>query len=341
MGVLIKEVARLYDAYSQGVESTLPELAVQYSDFAVWQRGWLQGEELERQLGYWRERLGGELPVLELPTDRPRAALQGHRGAHLQFRLEPDIAAQLRDLSRREGVTMFMTLLAAFQIVLQRYSGQKEIVVGTDVANRNYGETEGLIGFFVNELVLRTDLSGEPTFVELLQRVKEVCLGAYAHQDVPFEKLVEELQPERDLSRSPLFQVKLVLQNVPQESLRLGGLQLSRVEVERETAKFDLMLTLAEGDGLSGVLEFNTDLFDSERMERLLQHFEVLLQGIIAEPQRRLPELPLLGAEELETLRGWSEPQQEYESRALVHELFEAQAARTPEAVASLVARRR
>ena len=227
-----------------------------------------------------------------------------------------------------------MTLLAAFQILLQRYSGQKEIVVGTDVANRNYGETEGLIGFFVNELVLRTDLSGEPTFVELLRRVKEVCLGAYAHQDVPFEKLVEELQPERDLSRSPLFQVKLVLQNVPQESLRLGGLQLSRVDVERATAKFDLMLTLAEGNGLSGVLEYNTDLFESERMERLLRHFEALLQGIVAEPQRRLSELPLLGAEELETLRGWSEQQCDYEPAALVQELFEAQAARTPEAVA-------
>ena len=334
MGLLIKEVMTLYAVYAQGAESPLPELPVQYSDFAVWQRGWLQGAELERQLAYWRGQLGGELPVLELPTDRPRSALEGHRGAHQQFRLGPEITTQLRELSRREGVTMFMTLLAAFQLLLQRYSGQKEIVVGTDVANRNYGETEGLIGFFVNQLVLRTDLSGEPRFVELLRRVKEVCLGAYAHQDVPFEKLVEELQPERDLSRSPLFQVKLVLQNVPQESLRLEGLQLARVGVEGETAKFDLMLTLVEGEGLNGVLEFNTDLFERERIERLLGHFEVLLQGIVAEPQRRLSELPLLGAEELATLRGWSERQQEYEARALVQEVFEAQAAQRPEAVA-------
>ena len=334
MGLLIKEVMTLYAAYTQGAESPLPELPVQYSDFAVWQRGWLQGEELERQLSYWRGQLGGELPVLELPTDRPRSALQGHRGAQQQFRLGPEITGQLRELSRREGVTMFMTLLAAFQLLLQRYSGQKEIVVGTDVANRNYGETEGLIGFFVNQLVLRTDLSDEPTFVELLQRVKEVCLGAYAHQDVPFEKLVEELQPERDLSRSPLFQVKLVLQNVPQESLRLEGLQLGRVGMEGVTAKFDLMLTLVEGEGLNGLLEFNTDLFESERIERLLRHFAVLLQGIVAEPQRRLSELPLLGTEELETLRGWSEQHDRYEARGLVHELFEAQVARRPEAVA-------
>ena len=226
MGVL-KEVATLYEAYSQGAESPLPELPMQYADFAVWQRGWLQGEELERQLAYWREQLGGELPRLELPTDRERPAVPSYRGAQLGFRLSPEVSAGLKELSRREGVTLFMTLLAAFQTLLHRYSGQEDIVVGSPVAGRNYRETEGLIGFFVNTLALRTDLSGEPTFVELLQRVKEVCLGAYAHQDVPFEKLVEELQPERDLSRSPLFQVMFGLQNVPQTAARLGELELA------------------------------------------------------------------------------------------------------------------
>src|SRR5262249_13274985 len=246
MGLLIKEVATLYGAYSEGEASPLPEPPVQYGDFAVWQRGWLQNEELERQLAYWRGQLGTSLPVLNLPTDRPRPAVQTFRGDRLGLWLPDELSAGLKELSRREGVTLFMTLLAAFQILLQRYSGQEEIVVGTDVANRNYRETEGLIGFFVNQLVLRTDLSGSQTFVDLLQRVKDACLGAYAHQDLPFEKLVEELQPERDPSRSPLFQVKLVLQNAPQGSLQLGGLQLQRVGVKAVTAKFDLMLTLVD-----------------------------------------------------------------------------------------------
>ena len=293
MGLLIKEVATLYEAYSSGEESALTELPVQYGDFAMWQQGWLQGEALERQLIYWREQLGGRLPVLELPTDRPRPAVQSYRGARLGLGLPDELSTELKELSRREGATLFMTLLAAFQILLHRYSGQREIVVGTDVANRNYHETEGLIGFFVNQLVLKTDLSGEPTFVELLQRVKEVCLGAYAHQDVPFEKLVDELQTERDLSRSPLFQVKLVLQNQPQESLQLSGLQLGRVGVERVTAKFDLMLTLVEGNGLSGVLEFNTDLFEERTIARFGERYAELLRSIAAEPNGRIGMLEL------------------------------------------------
>ena len=336
MGVLIKEVATLYATYSQGADSPLTELPIQYSDYAIWQRGWLQGEELERQLTYWREQLGGELPVLELPTDHARPAVPSYRGAHLGFRLSPEVSEALKELSQREGVTLFMTLLAAFQTLLHRYSGQREIVVGTDVANRNYAETETLIGFFVNQLVLRVDMGGEPTFVELLRRVKEVCLGAYAHQDVPFEKLVEELQPERDLSRSPLFQVKLVLQNTPRESLKLGGLQLGTVGVDTVTARFDLTVLLDDiGDELVGVVVYSAELFERARMERLLRHFEVLLQGIVTNAEQRLWELPLLDEAEWEQIvRGWNETRGDDGAMVPVPELFAAQAARQPQAVA-------
>ena len=336
MGVLIKEVATLYATYSQGADSPLTELPIQYSDYAIWQRGWLQGEELERQLTYWREQLGGELPVLELPTDHARPAMPSYRGAHLGFRLSPELSEALKELSRREGATLFMTLLAAFQTLLHRYSGQDDIVVGSAVAGRNYAETEGLIGFFVNTLALRTDLSGEPTFVELLRRVKQVSLGAYAHQDVPFEKLVEELQPERDTSRTPLFQTMFALQNVPHEALHLPGLTLSWVGGESATAKFDLLMALQErGAALEGSLEYSTDLFDEARMAQMLRHFEVLLQGIAANPEQRLWELPLLGAEETrQALVEWNATQQEYPREQSVSELFEQQVTLRPEAVA-------
>jgi hypothetical protein len=215
MGLLLNEVATLYRAYSAGEKSPLAELSIQYADYAVWQREWLQGEVLEAELAYWREQLGGELPVLELPTDRPRPAVQSYRGAREFFRLEAAAAGALRQLSRAHDCTLFMTLLAAFQALLYRYSGQEEILVGTDIAGRNRAEVEPLIGFFVNQLVLRGQLSGQMSFVHALQGVRESTLGAYAHQELPFEKLVEELQPERDAGRSPLFQVKLVLQNAP------------------------------------------------------------------------------------------------------------------------------
>src|SRR6185312_11698252 len=336
LGVLIKEVATLYETYSRDAEATLPELAIQYSDYAIWQRGWLQGEELERQLGYWREQLGGELPVLELPTDHARPALPSYRGAHLGFRLSAEVSAGLKELSRREGVTLFMTLLAAYQTLLHRYSGQEDIVVGSAVAGRNYAETEGLIGFFVNTLALRTDLSGEPTFVELLGRVKQVCLGAYGHQDVPFEKLVEELQPERDPSRTPLFQTMFAMQNVPETELQLSGLKLGRVGGESATAKFDLLLGLQErGEGVEGSFEYSTDLFERERIERLVRHFEVLLQGIVENPEQRLWELPLLRAEEeQQALVEWNATQREYPRETSVSELFERQVALRPAAVA-------
>jgi hypothetical protein len=228
MGVLVKELATLYTAFNSGEASPLPELPIQYADFAVWQREWLQGETLEAELAYWRTQLH-TLPVLELPTDRPRPEVQTFNGAFRSFKFAVGLGNSINDLCQQENCTMFMVLLAAFQTLLYRYSGQEEIVVGADIANRNREEIEPLIGFFINQLVMRTDLSGAPTFRELLQRVREVCLGAYAHQDLPFEKLVEELQPERDPSRSPLFQVKLVLQNASTgEKLDLPGLTLTQ-----------------------------------------------------------------------------------------------------------------
>ena len=285
MGIFIRELASLYGAYRSGAETPLAELPLQYADFAVWQRGWLQGAVLEQQLEYWREQLGGRLPVLELPADRPRPAVRSYGGANYSFRLSGELSAGLRELSQREGVTLFMTLLAGFQSLLSRYTGQEEIVVGTPIANRTRGEVEGLIGFFVNTLVLRTDLSGGVSFRQLLGRVRETALGAYTHQDVPFEQLVEELRPERDLSHTPLFQVMFVLQNTPpQQGLEMPGLSLAMQAVESVTAKFDLTLSLAEGDGgLGATFEYNTDLFEERTMERLARHFEMLLAGIVAD----------------------------------------------------------
>src|SRR6185312_9437329 len=338
MGVLIKEVTSLYDAYSRGTESRLPELPIQYADFAVWQREWLQCEELERQLSYWRRQLD-QLPVLELPSDRPRPAVLNYRGAQLDVSLPPELVAGLKDLSSRAGVTLFMTLLAAFQTLLHRYSGQREIVVGTAIANRNHAETEGLIGFFVNTLVLRADMGGQPSFLELLRQVKEVCLGAYAHQDVPFEKLVEELQPERDLSRSPLFQTMFILQNLGQQqwSAGMNGLQVSGLRGETKTAKLDLLVSANERpQGLELNVDYSTDLFDGTRIARMMRHFEVLLQGIVAQPEQRLWELPLLEAAEWQqTVRSWNETRREFAAGASnLAELFEVQAALRPEAIA-------
>jgi amino acid adenylation domain-containing protein len=340
MGVLIKEVAALYEAFAAGQPSPLPELPVQYADFAVWQREWLQGEVLERQLNYWREQLGGAPAVLELPVDRARPAVQSFRGAVHGFELGEELRQGLERVSRREGATLFMTLLAAFQTLLGRYSGQSDIVVGSPVANRNRAETEGLIGFFVNMLVLRTDLSGNPSFRELVGRVRETALGAYAHQDVPFEKLVEELQPERDLSRSPLFQIEFVLQNAPVSELKSSGLSMSPVEVEIQTTHHDLSLLMEETDrGLTGWVRYNTDLFDEATIKRLEEHFKTLLEGAVADPERRVAELPLLTAtEERHWLYEWNSAKSEYPQDRCIHQLFEQQAERTPGATAVVCA---
>ena len=335
MGVFWRELGALYEAFSRGEPSPLEELPVQYADYALWQRQWLRGEVLEEQLGYWKDQLA-ELPVLELPTDHPRPAVQTHRGARRSLTLPEWLTRALKELSRQEGTTLFMVLLGAFQALLARYSGQEDIAVGTPIAGRTRAETEELIGFFVNTLVMRTDLSGDPSFREVLSRVREVALGAYDHQDLPFEKLVEELQPERDLSRVPLFQVFFALQNVPREDLKLPNLTLERQNVAGGTVKFDLSLFLFEGDqGLTGRLVYNADLFDDATIERMLGHFQTLLRGIVEDPDRRLSELPLLSeAERHQLLFEWNDTATEYPRDRCVHELFEEQVERTPDAVA-------
>ncbi|MBW4500877.1 MAG: amino acid adenylation domain-containing protein [Scytonema hyalinum WJT4-NPBG1] len=296
MGVFVRELAALYGAFSAGKPSPLPELPIQYADFAMWQRQWLQGEVLQAQLAYWKKQLGNSLPVLQLPTTRPRTEVKTSRGAAQSFVIPSTLSAALQTLSRQEGVTLFMTLLAGFQVLLQRYANQDDIVVGTDVANRNRAETESLIGFFVNLLVLRTDLSGNPSFQELLLRVREVTLEAYAHQDLPFEKLVEALRPERSLSNtSPLFQVLFVLQNASMPALELPGLTLSQLEVENKIARFDLALFLTETEqGIVGKWQYNADLFDAATITRMTGHFEMLLNSIVAQPDARINTLEML-----------------------------------------------
>jgi amino acid adenylation domain-containing protein len=336
MGVLVREVATLYEAYTVGAESPLKELNLQYGDYAVWQREWLRGEVLDQQLAYWRKQLAGAPPVLELPADRPRPQVQTFRGAALPFKLSKELAEELRALSRREGVTLYMTLLAGLQTLLARYTGQDDISTGTPIANRRRGELENLIGFFVNTLVLRTDLSRNPTFHELVQRVKETALGAYAHQDVPFEMLVEVLQPERSMSYTPLFQVLFVLQNAPQEKLELSGLTVDLLDIDSGTAKFDLMLSLEESEnGLEGVCEYSTDLFDEATIRRLLKHFETLLEGAVNNPDEHVAHLPLLPqAERRQLLDEWNATAEQYPSDLCVHELFAQQAGQTPGDVA-------
>lgn len=289
MGILMRELAVLYEAFSRSQPIPLPELAIQYADFAVWQQQWLQGQVLEAQVSYWKQQLGDNLPTLELPTDRIRPAVPTFAGSTRKLMISQVLTAELEALSQREGVTLFMTLLAVFQILLRWYTNQDDIVVGTDVANRNHLETENLIGFFVNQLVLRTDLSFNPTFEELLQRVLKVTLGAYAHQDLPFNKLVEVLNPERDLHRMPLFQVKIVLQNTPMPTLELSNLTLEPLTVDITTAQLDLLLNIVKTDqGLMAILEYNTDLFEAATIDRMLGNFETLLQQVVKQPKARL-----------------------------------------------------
>jgi len=273
---------------------------------------------------------------LELPTDRPRPAVQGFRGASVAFGLEAELTHGLKALSQEAGVTLFMTLLGAFMVLLARYSRQEDIVVGSPTANRTHSQTEGLIGFFVNTLVLRADLAGDPPFEELLRRVRRVALEAYAHQEVPFERVVEALQPERTLSHSPLFQVLFALQNVPVGELELPGLSLSPLTLESVTAKFDLSLMLSEAEGgLVGVWEYSTELFEAATIERLGAHLQILLEGIVADPKRPLSELPLLPeAEWQQVVVEWNATETAYPKERCIHQLFEAQVEQAPEAVA-------
>ncbi|HWS56339.1 MAG TPA: amino acid adenylation domain-containing protein, partial [Pyrinomonadaceae bacterium] len=336
LGVVVKELAALYGAFSAGEPSPLAPLPIQYADFAHWQRRLLGGEALEKRLAYWRRRLAGAPPVLELPTDRPRPAAQTHRGRTLTFDIPGPVAALLKALSRRENATLHMTLLACFKALLYRYTGQPEVVVGSPVAGRQRAEVEPLIGFFVNMLPLNTRLDGDLTFNELLARVRSLTLEAYAHQDVPFEKLVEELRPERSLSHAPFFQVAFALQNAPRAEPRLPGVTLSQFEVERATAKYDLTLMMAEGEGgLSASFEYSTDLFDATTIRRMSDNFGVLLAGVAADPGRRLSELPLLTNEERRRLLvEFNDTAREYPRHLCAHQLFEEQVRRAPDSVA-------
>ena len=336
-GILWQELAALYRGSISGEMAPLPELPVQYADYAVWQRNALRGAALETKLAYWRKQLNN-LPTLQLPTDRPRTPVQTLRGARHPLVLSRNLLSEINALCRRERVTMFMTLLAAFQVLLQKYSGQDDIVVGAPIAKRDRPELETLIGFFINSLVLRTDLTGNPTFRELLRRVREVALGAYEHQDVPFEKLVEQLKPERNLSHSPLFQVVFALQNAPAAPLKLEGLTATALAVDNGTAKFDLTLSLQEEAGeLKGWFEYNTDLFDAATTRRMLWHFENLLRAIVANPEQPLSELPVLTHDERQQLlQEWNDTRRRYPKDSTVQGLFEAQVERTPDAVAAV-----
>ncbi len=347
MGVLVREVTTLYQAEMKGEQALLPELPIQYADYAIFQRQFLQGEVLSSQMAYWRKQLA-DLSPLTLPTNYPRPRVKTDRGASQSLRLSRAFSDQLLHLCRKMDVTLFMLLLSTFQVLLMRYTGQTDISVGTPIANRRRAEVEGLIGFFVNTLVLRTDLGGDPTFEQLLARVREVCLQAYVHQDVPFEKVVEALDPERDLSHSPLLQVMLVLQNTPLE----GGITLTPdiagfgdatlfpvitpLAVERVTSKYDLTLSLSETQqGLDCVLEYSTDLFEEAFITRMLAHFQTLLQGIVDNPQARLSSLPLLTQEEQEQLLvQWNATMMDKPEQVCVHQLIAQQAEQTPDAIA-------
>ncbi|WP_053817198.1 non-ribosomal peptide synthetase, partial [Pseudomonas aeruginosa] len=343
MRVLVEELIALYGARRQGIEATLPDLPIQYADYAIWQRHWLEAGERERQLEYWMARLGGGQTVLELPTDRQRPALPSYRGARHELRLPQALGRQLQALAQREGATLFMLLLASFQALLHRYSGQDDIRVGVPVANRNRVETERLIGFFVNTQVLRADLDAQMPFLDLLQQTRVAALGAQAHQDLPFEQLVEALQPERSLSHSPLFQAMYNHQNLGsagRQSLaaQLPGLNVEDLSWGAHSAQFDLTLDTYESEqGVHAEFTYATDLFEATTVERLARHWRNLLEAIVAEPRRRLGDLPLFDAEERAALLQRSRlPASEYPAGQGVHRLFEAQAGLTPDAPALL-----
>ncbi|MEB1529286.1 non-ribosomal peptide synthase/polyketide synthase, partial [Xanthomonas sp. WHRI 7945] len=336
IAVLIRELGALYAAFSQGEADPLAPLPIQYADYAAWQRQWLQGDVLQRQIGFWRDHLAGAPALLELPTDRPRPATQSYRGDAVEVRLGQELTAALHALSQRHGVTLFMTLLAGWSALLSRLSGQDEVVIGSPIANRQRAEVEPMVGFFVNTLALRVKLDADPSVAELLAQIKATTLGAYAHQDLPFEQVVEALQPARSLSHSPLFQASLDLQNTPQGELRMSGLMLAMQETPSPTSQFDLTLSLTELDGaLCGVLKYATDLFDRARIERLAGHFEFLLRALASDPAQRVSALPLLSdAERHQLLVAFNATDADYPRDACIHALFEAQVRERPDAVA-------
>ena len=339
--VLARELFTLYEAFAAGQPSPLPELPLQYADFALWQRQQLHGDRLHRQLEYWRHHLA-HLTTLDLPADYVRPPKQTFAGAVHELSLPPALVEAVRTLSRDEGATLFMTLLAAFQTLLHRYTGQTDLVVGTPIAGRTHAELEPLIGFFVNMLVLRTNAAGDPSFRTLLRQVRQVAIDAFAHQDVPFEKLVDALHPPRDASRNPLFQVVFALQNARRWSATLRDLVVTTVDPPKQSTRFDLEVHVHERDGgLRASFVYNTALFTADTIGRLATHFHTLLEAIVRNPDQTLSQLPLLTpAERTRILRDWNQTVTEYPRHAAVHDLFHAQAQATPEAIA-VVERRR
>jgi amino acid adenylation domain-containing protein len=335
IGVLVRETESLYTAFSAGQKPSLPDLPIQYADFAVWQRNWLTGEVLERQIGYWREQLA-DVPVLDLSSRKSRPEILGHQGSSIPLRFSPALTAQLHELCRTEGVTLFMLLLAAVQILLSRWSGQDDVAVGTPVANRTRTEISGLIGFFVNTLVLRADLSDDPSVRELLARVRDVCLSAYVHQDVPFERLVEELRLGRDLGRTPLFQVMFALQNAPKEKITLGhATRCEMVTQEAATAKYELDFSFHEvDDHLQGVVVFNTSLFDADTVKAMVEGYQCLLESMVVYAERRVSQLSVVPAVELQRMQEWQGSTAAFPHDRCMHELVMAQALLTPDRVA-------
>jgi len=342
VGIFMREVAAIYDAFSRNQDSPLPELEIQYADFTNWQREWLKDDVLEKQLNYWKEKLGANVPVLELPTDKPRPAVQSSRGATLMLHIPEEIKEAQLQLSRKEGITPFMSYLTAFYMLLQRWSSQEDICVGTPIANRTQRETEAIIGFFVNTLVLRNDLSGDPSFRELGQRIRKMTLEAYAHQDLPFEMLVETVQPERSMSHSPLFQVMFILQNATGGgAAQQGGngqsdIIMEQVQVDAGTSTFDLTISLSEqNDGISASLEFCTDLFEKETMERFLRQYREMLRQTAAHPDTALSAIDFLDEDEKnKILVEWNSTDAQYDHHICMHTLVQAHAARQPESIA-------
>ncbi|NET61201.1 MAG: AMP-binding protein, partial [Symploca sp. SIO2E6] len=336
LGVLVRELSSIYEAFCQGKPSLLPELPIQYIDFAHWQRQWLTGEVFDKQLNYWKQQLAGVSPVIELPIDYPRPAEPTFKGGMEYFQLDLNLTQKLRQLGQESESTLFMTLLAAFFILLSRYSGQSDLVVGSPIANRNQEEIEPLIGMFVNTLVLRANLSDNPTFRELLNQVQKTTLEAYTHQDLPFEKLVEELDIERNLSHNPLVQVAFALQNSKMEAWNLPGLRVSQMAFDFDFTRFDLEIHFLEvSSGLEAYCLYSTDIFKPDTIARMMGHFQNLLEAVVSDPEQKVLQLPLMRSSELhQILVAWNNTKTNYPAEQCIHELFEAQVEKTPEAIA-------
>jgi non-ribosomal peptide synthetase component F len=336
MGILIRELGILYTAILKNQPDPLPPLTIQYPDYAIWQRNWVSGERLEAQTNYWKEALSGAPTLLELPTDYPRPTEQDYTGAAIDAVLDDALTAQLKKLSQHHGITLFMTLLTSWSILLSRLSGQKDVVVGTPSANRGRQEIEELIGFFVNTLAIRIDQSDNPTVAQLLERVKTQALVAQAHQDIPFEQIVEILQPPRSLSYSPLFQVMFAWQNTPKEKFELPGITFSTFETSNTSAQFDLSLSLGEVDNhIEGEIIYANSLFKPDTVNRILNYWRTLLTSMVADDNQNVEQIPILPKSERQiVLYDWNATDTDYPKDKCIHELFEEQVTKTPDAVA-------